>query len=473
MSLQLSARKVVPWIVVGVALAAVGAVALRGFNKFEHPPQVFDPEHDPGALVKLAPGQTDTLQFAPNAISKMGYRLATVEQAPPPPPLRLLGKVELDQNSMVRVKPRFTGRVVEIGQFLDPQTNKPIRSLRYGDNVRKGQVLAVIWSTEVGAKKSELVDALCKLKTNKNILERLEGAQKGAIAELDIINAKRDYQQATVAEQNARRTLLSWGILEKDIEAVYREAEKLESRKLTDIDSPEDLGDADLAVEKRWANTELLAPIDGQILEKNFNESDQVDPSDDLFKIVDTSHIRILARVFEDDLPLLRHLSPEKRQWKIDLKADPFDEPVAGKFEIVGGIIDPADHTGAVIGTLNNAGGRMNLGQFVTAAIDLDADPAMVSVPAKSVIESGSLATIFVQNGARPDEFTRRLVAITSRLPGKVCVRSEPTAEERAAGASSLHKGECVLASGVPELDAELTVLKNAQPPSQARAENP
>ena len=123
-------------------------------------PRSFDPEHDPEALVTLALGQTDTVQFAPKALTKMGYRLATVEPAPPPPPLRLQGRVDLDSESMVHIKPRFAGgRVVEIGKFEDGPPGEPKRTLRYGDHVHKDQVLAVVWSTEVGAKKSELVDA--------------------------------------------------------------------------------------------------------------------------------------------------------------------------------------------------------------------------------------------------------------------------------------------------------------------------
>lgn len=472
---SLPIRKIVPWVVVGVPLLLVGAIGLRGFENWENPPQTFDPEHDPQALVTLAPGQTDTLQFAPDALKKMGYRMATVEAAPPPPPLRLQGRVELDAEATVRVKPRFAGKVVETGPFEDGPPGEPPRTLRYGDHVHKDQVLAVIWSTEVGAKKSDLVDALSKLHTNKEILERLQSAEQGAIAQRAIIDATREYQQAVVAVQDARRTLLSWGLLEKDLEAVYREAKKLEKKKPQggdrEVELPAEPGD--LAVEKSWANTELRSPIDGQIFEKNFNAGDIVDPSDDLYKIADNSHVRIYARVYEEDLPTLRHLKPEKRRWKIDLVSDPFDEPISGTFELVAGIIDPADHTGTVMGMLDNKSGRMNLGQFVTANIALDADPGMVAVPAKAVIEDGSLAALFVQDNHHPDDFTRRLVAITSRLPGKVCIRSEPNEAERAAGASSLKIGERVIASGVPELNAELAVLKASQPQVQAQAPHP
>ncbi|MES1213666.1 MAG: hypothetical protein ABUL64_03690, partial [Singulisphaera sp.] len=176
---KFSLRKIVPWIVVGIPILAVSAIGLRSYENWENPPQVFDPEHDPQALVTLAPGQTDTLQFAPDALKKMGYRLATVEPAPPPPPLRLQGRIDLDAEAMVRVKPRFAGKVVEIGKFENGPPGEPQRTLRYGDHVHKDQVLAVIWSTEVGAKKSELVDALSKLHTNKEILERLQRAEQG------------------------------------------------------------------------------------------------------------------------------------------------------------------------------------------------------------------------------------------------------------------------------------------------------
>ena len=109
----------------------------------------------------------------------------------------------------------------------------------------------------------------------------------------------------------------------------------------------------------------------------------------------------------------------------------------------------------------------MNLGQFVTAAIDLDADPAMVAVPAKSVIEDGSLGAVFVQDNSHPDEFTRRLVAVTSRIPNKVCIRSEPNEAERAAGATSLMVGERVLASGCDRVEQRAELAQGRAAPSR------
>ena len=60
--------------------------------------------------------------------------------------------------------------------------------------------------------------------------------------------------------------------------------------------------------------------------------------------------IKIREIAYEEDLPLLRSLSPEQRRWKIDIKSDPNDEPVSGQFDQIGNIIDPAQHSGAVMG---------------------------------------------------------------------------------------------------------------------------
>jgi len=54
---------------------------------------------------------------------------------------------------------------------------------RYGDYVKKGDVMFVIWSKEIGEKKSELVDAISKLDADKKLLERLESVEKGVVAE--------------------------------------------------------------------------------------------------------------------------------------------------------------------------------------------------------------------------------------------------------------------------------------------------
>jgi cobalt-zinc-cadmium efflux system membrane fusion protein len=99
---------------------------------------------------------------------EIGLKLAEVCDAPPPPPLKLDGVLYLDPDDYSLVRSRFQGEVVEMphataaGAAAAGAAGAPPsdHSLRFGDDVKKGQLLAVIWSRELGEKKRELAEAL-------------------------------------------------------------------------------------------------------------------------------------------------------------------------------------------------------------------------------------------------------------------------------------------------------------------------
>src|SRR5438876_8799125 len=92
----------------------------------------------------------------------MGVQVAAVRAAPPTAPLRLFGSLYPEASRLVHVQTRFSGMVVEVGETHEEGDGKT-RALRPGDQVSKGQVLAKLWSREVGEKKTELVDTISKL----------------------------------------------------------------------------------------------------------------------------------------------------------------------------------------------------------------------------------------------------------------------------------------------------------------------
>ena len=94
---------------------------------------------------------------------------------------------------MVRIHAHFPGELVSVGSLVpDPNsaTPSPPRQLRFGDRVEKGQIIAVVWSKDVGEKKSELVDAISKAAIDKTLLDRLEKAKKGVVSEKVIQDAR-------------------------------------------------------------------------------------------------------------------------------------------------------------------------------------------------------------------------------------------------------------------------------------------
>lgn len=404
----------------------------------------------------LVPGQSDTLRFTPEVYQELQIVTVQVQAAPPPEPLRMAGSLVIDPNRLIRVHSRFAGEVVSIKTVLEPATGdgpRPTaarRALRYGDQVKKGDVLAIVWSKEIGEKKSELVDALSKLDADKKLLARLESVEEGVVTKKLLLEARRNVEADLVAVARAERTLRSWRLTDSELEVVLKEASDLRE------------GRSDPTNDKRWAEVQILSPIDGVVVEKNFNEGAIVDPTDDLFQIADLTQLLVLANAYEEDLPSLRALPTDQRKWTVDHKADPYDKPIPGTFEVIGSLIDPQQHTGIVMGWVDNHEGRLASGQFITATVMLPPEAGLVAVPSTAIIEEGSSTSVFVETDRSLHEFKRRRVSVLHRSRNLVFIETAPEADGRRPGVEPLRPAEWVIARGVLELAAELETRKTA-----------
>jgi membrane fusion protein, heavy metal efflux system len=407
-------------------------------------------------LVKLCP-VADTIQVSAAGLKTIGLQTVEVGPAPPPEPLRLPGSLSLDTDRMVRIHARFPGELVRLGETVNVDrladgTELPEeRPLRFGDVVAKGQILAVVWSKDIGEKKSELVGALSQMKIDLEVLTKLEKVESGIVPEPRLQEARGNFEADLIAIDKVDRTLKSWKLTDQEIQDIRQEVKRIQQRETSDP-----------LADRTWAETEVRSPINGIIVEKNFNEGDMIDPSQDMFKIADLGRVQVLANAYEEDLPMLRRLRPDQRNWKIDFKSDPSDESMPGTFDIIGNIIDPTQHAGAVMGWLENPEGRLSIGEFITATIDLPADPTLVTVPTSALIEDGSSSKVFVEISAERHEFECRKVSVARRGRKQIYVRNEPTSADKAAGAQGLNVGERVVQSGVLELAAEMKGLQAA-----------
>jgi cobalt-zinc-cadmium efflux system membrane fusion protein len=461
-------RALVSLVVVVSVIAAL--VVLRPWTRL-HSVQASEtePNADQAAvqdLLQLASGGKDSLHISKEGLKVLDIHVVEVRPAPPPEALRLPGSIFLDPARMVRAHSRFDGEVVSMGTFIEPDAAgqpKVRRTLRFGDQVHKNQVLAIVWSKDVGEKKSELIDALSKLAIDYSMLQRYRAVEKGTVPERTIHEAERTYEGDIIAVERAERTLRSWRLTEDEIAAVHREAHDIQARAVK----------YDKQLAKTWAETEVRSPIEGIIVEKNFNVGDIVANSQDLFKIADLSRVQVFANAYEEDLALIKALPPERQHWLIDLKSDPNDIPVPGKIDVIGKIIDPTQHSGAVMGSLDNRDGRLSIGQFVTATIQLPADPTMVAVPTSALIEDGEGGVVFVETDADRHEFARRKVAVVRRGRELAYIRSHPNGDEARGGAEALVAGQRVIVSGGLQLSSELSDLQSDavnQQPSSAPA---
>lgn len=414
-------------------------------------------------LAELATDLPDTLIVPEDVHKTLGLTIDQVQPAVAPEPLKLDGSLYLLANSIVHVRSRFAGDVMEIGPYEDPVSpvdavETPSRELRstrllqFGDFVRKKQLLAVIWSKDLGEKKSELVDAVSKLDADRKQLERFEATEPGVVSGQKILEAERTVHADSIVRDRIVRTLISWRLTEDEIAAIEKQAATVRrQRSLADED-------------KSWARVEVRAACDGTIVEKNVAVGDYVTNDLPLFTIADLSRMDVVAHAYEEDVPALERLSLTQRDWTIHLKADPRLEPLRGRFDRIGNIIDPTQHTAIVMGWVDNSRGRLRMGQFITAQVELPTPENEVSIPVAALVDQDGKNFVFVKSPADPQKFTRRRVFAVRRRGDTVsltCRSRAHTASDGACEVEPLVVGDWVVTTGALQLAAELTNLQS------------
>jgi cobalt-zinc-cadmium efflux system membrane fusion protein len=453
--------------------AIIVAAAIFGFNFYKEKQLAADPAPPVVQLVQaeLVDGRHDTIRLPADVVSRLGVKTQAAKPASDRRPLELSGSLAFDSNRLARVHSRFAGEVVELGRVAD--TNSPFATagathhhVRYGDRVDRDQLLAIVWSKDLGEKKSELVDTLSQLRLDQETLTRLEElARSGATSEANVRQARRNYEADLTAVARAERTLRVWRLPDAEIDAVKEEADRIRQRK----------GQRDKDKERDWARVEVRAPFAGVVVEKNLNIGDIVDTSQDLFRIADVSHLAVWAHAYEENLPALLALSPQERCWEVRLEADPGAPSIRGTIEDIGYVVDPNQHTALVFGHVenkptdekNNGDGPLRTGQFVTATIRLPPPSGVVAVPATALVEDGHDSIVFVQEDPARSEYTMRRVAVDTRLTNTILVRSRLTAHENDLILKPLRAEEKVVVQGAVELKAALEDMQSASRPAK------
>jgi cobalt-zinc-cadmium efflux system membrane fusion protein len=435
------------------------------------------------ASVELVAGKPHTL-FLPRAVREsLGIRNGQTELlagARPPKQNRAMvlpGSTALDPTRLWRIRARFApARVVEIAQVTDATATEAggqtvYHELTTGDHVVKGDLLGVFYSVDVGNKKNDLIDALYQLKLDEEILHLAEkAAQSGAVPEVFMLNAKRNVEGDRNAIARALSNLRTWDIPDKDIQAVYKEAEEIGKRG----------GQRDRSKDDLWPRVELRAPEDGIVVERNLAQHEMVvDNTVNLFQIAKVDRLTVLVNVPEDDLPALQALQGKQREWTVSTVGTAVAKGVTGPITEIGYLIDPSQHTAVIKGYIDNPRGLIRAGQFVTATVKLPAPADVVEVPTDAVVDDGLQCVVFVQTDAEKQYYTMRRVELTQRFDNTVFVRSKPfpkdeqrTTEEEESGLlpkEALTRGELILKTGVGELKAAL--LDKESEPAKGREE--
>jgi RND family efflux transporter MFP subunit len=303
------------------------------------------------------------------AIERAGIGLAPVEAGGTAASLRLPGVIEPHAYRQVAVTPLAGGRVTSVHAEL-------------GEHVRRGQVLARIYSPDLADAHARYVAARAQLDAHDRELQRtseLAGIGAASRQELERAHADHAAQVADVASARARLELLGGDLPPSGEPAPVSSAI---------IDVP--------------------APIDGVVTARSVNVGLNVDPTMPLFTVVDLSTVWVIADVSEQDLGRVRVGSPAS----VTTAAEP-GVTLSGRVSYIDPQIAPATRTARLRVEVPNRGGRLRLGMYANVRVQpANAETAIPVIPRTALQQIGDRTVVYIASSSGEGPFIEREVRL-------------------------------------------------------------
>jgi cobalt-zinc-cadmium efflux system membrane fusion protein len=278
------------------------------------------------------------------------------------------GSIIPNGDRIARVAVRLLGTVSELRKQL-------------GDRVEKGEVVAVIESREAAEAKSEYLAARLVFDLQRTLFDRAKSLfERKVLSGNDYLRARTTFQDAEVKIETARQKLFALSLTAEQIEALPgRPPETLRQQ-------------------------ELRAPISGRIAERRTELGALVGREgleSELYVIVDTRVLWADLAVPLSDLPAVREGSP--------VTILQGTQTIPATISFISPLVDSTTRAARVVARVDNAGGTLRPGMFVTSAIPTARVSARVLVPKTALQTVEGSQAVFVRT---PDGFALRPVTI-------------------------------------------------------------
>ncbi len=279
----------------------------------------------------------------------------------------LPGEIAINTNKMAHIVPRVPGIVREVKSDL-------------GDLVRKGEIMAVIDSRDLADARAAYLASMERLELAQAMFDRKEKLWKRDVSpEKEYLNAQKDLAQAKIDMRAAKQKLIAMGFTSSYLDTLPEEPEELFTRY------------------------EVVAPIDGTVIEKNIALGEVYKDDAEVFTIADLRTVWIILQIYKKDLHLIR-----KGQHVSLLGLSHLPE-IHGEIDYVGPLVGTQTQTAVARVVLPNPGGELRPGLLVNASVTVKTLKADVVIRNEHVQYLNDHPCVFVQV---PDGFEVRAVTL-------------------------------------------------------------
>lgn len=143
-------------------------------------------------------------------------------------------------------------------------------------------------------------------------------------------------------------------------------------------------------------SVDVYAPMAGVVDAVSVMPGQAVEPTVALLRISDRAQVKVVARVYEEDLGKVRL----GQQAHVRVSSYP-DRVFNGKVTLIGPVLDAASRTTEVWIGLSNPDGLLKPNLFARAGIVLKRDDAVLAVPDAAIIAANGEQFVFVREGSK------------------------------------------------------------------------
>ncbi|TAN42843.1 MAG: efflux RND transporter periplasmic adaptor subunit [Nitrospirae bacterium] len=351
-----------------IAAAIMAGIGFRysatGAKKEAHSPEKASKEnhkedkerHDDEKIVKL---HADDIKEFGIEIKEAGQGRMAVQ-------IELPGEITPNADRLVSIVPRVSGVVRTVSKNL-------------GDQVRAGDVLAVLDSKEMSDSKAAYLTALKRMEIAQTNLKREETLYKKKISpELDYLDAGKAFAEAQIELRSSEQKLYALGFTAQDLSALPTQSNM------------------------SFTRYEMKAPFSGTLIEKHISLGAALKDDTAAFVIADMSSVWVNISVYQKDM-----LHVKKGQHVI-ISAGSGIPDAKGSISYISPVTGQETRTAIARVVLPNAKDLLRPGLFVTAKLAVAEVSVPVLIPKTAITSEGGKSEVFVQTeeGFKPQVVT-------------------------------------------------------------------
>lgn len=297
----------------------------------------------------------EAIRMTPEAAQLANVMTTVVSRQSPVKELRLYGKIQADERLLQSQVSYFPGRIEKLHVNFT------------GEEIRKGQTLAIVYSPELVTAQQELIET-----------------------------SSTKVSQPTLYEASKEK-LRQW---------------KLTDSQIKDIESSG----------KIKSNFEVIANTTGIVFARRAIKGDFISAGSVLFDVADLSHLWIMFDAYESDLPYLS----KGQKVVFTVKALPGVEST-GNITFIDPVLDPVTRVSRVRIETGNQNGKLKPEMFVTGIVraSLEELKDKMVIPHSAVLWTGKRSVVYVrQPGSDEPVFKIREIVLGTMLGNSYVVMS-------------------------------------------------